>query len=99
MYLLIKNKLEQISMGPGLLPHRERVIVDDKCPGLRFVASSNGRGGNWIRRYKDKKGRMKQYTFATYPDLSLQDARAYIDSVRGVKRNTLCVYGDQQSAY
>lgn len=94
MYLSIKNKLEQINMAPGSLPYRERVIVDDVCSGLRFVASNDGSGGNWVRRYKDKAGRMKQYTFSNYPDVSLQDARAYIEQVRGQGNTTACVYGE-----
>ena len=85
--LKIRTKLEQIDISP-CLPYRERVVVDQECKGLRFVAAVDAQGGHWIRRYKDSVGKMKQYTFAEYPDVSVHDARAYINSVRGKKRNT-----------
>ena len=97
MYRAIQNKLEQINdLSPGLLPYCDRLIVDKECSGLRFVALNDGKGGRWVRRFKDKKGRMKQYTFGKYPEVSVQDARAYIDSVRGEKRNNYLTNPDHR---
>jgi len=47
------------------------------CPGLRFE------DGRWVRRYKSRNGKMKQYTFAMHEDITQEQAIAYVESVRG----------------
>ena len=56
--------------------------ADALCKGLRYEPKSKD-SGRWVRRFKTQTGKMKQYTFATYPETSLNDARIYVDSVRG----------------
>lgn len=66
--------------------------ADNQCPGLRFVPS--GDGGRWVRRYKTKTGKMKQYTFARYPETDVDAAREYVESVRGQDNPLLLTTGE-----
>lgn len=75
------NTLIQSASGVPL-SYTERVISDGECPGLRFVADKHN-GGSWVRRYKNHLGQMRQYKFADYPEMQLNEARAYVESTRG----------------
>lgn len=68
--------------------------ADTLCNGLRFVESRDGLGGSWVRRYKSRTGKMKQYTFAKYPELSVIEARAYVELVRGQENTVACQFGE-----
>lgn len=70
------------------LDYRERMVADPECPGLRFVADSHS-GGVWVRRYKNHLGKMRQYKFGDYPEMKLNEARAYVERTRGHDRPDL----------
>ena len=61
---------------------------DAECKGLRFC------NGNWIRRYKSRAGKMKQYIFASYPETSIEQARDYVNSVRGTDSPAIAQLGE-----
>ena len=61
---------------------------DPECKGLRF---ENGR---WVRRYKTKTGKMKQYTFARHEDVTIEQAREYVESVRGQDNPAITLLGE-----
>ena len=68
--------------------------ADTQCKGLRYAPHVDGSTGSWVRRFKTTVGKMRQYTFAQYPDVSLGEAREYIESVRGQENTVACQYGE-----
>lgn len=59
-----------------------------ECPGLRFE------DGRWVRRYRSRTGKMKQYTFARHEDITMEQAIAYVESVRGQENVLACCLGE-----